>query len=403
MTRRVAVTGYGIISCIGNSRDEVHDALRRGHSGIDYFSERKELGFRSAIAGRLTDPGQAPLPPRRLRSLGETSRMAVHAATQALEQSALPEQLLKSERTAMIIGHCGVAHDVYRHCHDFKDKGLSLSGTSLQRVMGDTISANLSILLGTRGYTYTMTAACATGATAIGQAYHLIRHGLQDRALCGGFLESSWEYAMGLDATKGLSVREHEPTKASRPFDRDRDGFVASAGGSLLVLEDMDSALARGAVPRAELVGYSFASDAEDMTVPSGDGGARAIRQALDSAAVPPDEVDYVNAHATGTPLGDAVEAKVIAGIYGDRPLVSSTKSMTGHEGTAAGSNEAVYTLLMMEHGFIAPTINLDNLDPECEGIRVVAHESVETEVRVACSNSFGFGGVNACLVLRAS
>ncbi len=399
--RRVAITGYGIISCLGNTRDEVCDSLRSGRSGVAFLPERKQLGFRSALAGQLVDPGDPPVPRRTLRSMGETTRMAVHAANQALEHSGLPQEQLKSERTAMIIGHCGVTHDVYRHCYDFKDRGRSLAGTSLQRMMADTVSANLSILLGTRGYSYTVSAACATGGTAIGQAFQLIRRGLQDRALCGGFIESSWEYAAGLDATKAFSVREDEPSKASRPFDRDRDGLVPSAGGSLLVLEDMEGALARGATVLAELVGYSFASDAADMTAPSGGGGTRAVLQALECAAIPPEQVDYVNAHATGTPLGDAVEAKVIADIYGQGPFVSSTKSMTGHEGTAAGSNEAVYSLLMMEHGFIAPTINLDNLDPECAGIRVVAHEAVEADVRVASSNSFGFGGVNVCLVMR--
>jgi 3-oxoacyl-[acyl-carrier-protein] synthase-1 len=398
--RRVAITGYGILSCLGNSNDEVRTSLQEGRSGIAYLPERKEMGFRSALAGRMTDPGDPDVPRRTLRSMGEAPRMGMHAATQALAHSGLPEDQLKSERTAMIIGHGGVAHDVYRQCFDFKE-GLSLGGTALQRVMNDTVSANLSILLGTRGYSYTVSAACATGATAIGQAYHLIRHGLQDRALCGGFMENSWEYACQFDATKAFSVREDEPTKASRPFDRDRDGLVPSAGGSILVLEEMEAALARGATIRAELAGYSFGSDAADMTAPTGDGGARAIRQALEEASISPGEVDYVNAHATATLLGDVVEAKVIADVFGTRPYVSSTKSMTGHEGAAAGSNEAVYTLLMMEHGFVAPTLNLEHLDPECEGIRAVAGTAETADVRVATSNSFGFGGVNTCLVMR--
>jgi 3-oxoacyl-[acyl-carrier-protein] synthase-1 len=401
--RRVAITGYGITSCLGNTRGEVLDALREGRSGIAYFPERKAMGFRSALAGKMTPIGPLEtygVPRRAERAMGPAVRMAVHAAHQALAHSGLPPEALASERTAVVIGHGGVAQDVHQQIKAFHRSKATLPGTALQRAMNDTISANLSILLGARGVCHTVSAACATGAVAIGQAWLLLQRGLQDRALAGGFMEDSWEYACQFDALKALSVREDQPERASRPFDKARDGLVPSAGGSIVVLEDYEQALARGATIRAELLGYSFASDALDMTQPSGDGGRRAIVQSLAAAGVAPREVDYVNAHATSTQVGDVVEARILAEIFGEGPWVSSTKSSTGHEGAAAGSNELVYTLLMLEHGFAAPSINIDELDPECAGIRV-ARATVEAPLHTAASTSFGFGGVNTCLVVR--
>ncbi len=398
--RRVAITGYGIQSCLGLTREAVAESLKAGRSGIVLYPERRELGFRSALGARLPEPEELPFPRRTVRQMGPSPRIAAYAALQAIEHAGLPEELLKHDRTAMVIGHGGCMEDVYKQCDDFEN-GKTLPGSALQRVMCDTVSANLSILFGTRGYSYTVSAACATGAAAIGQAFQLIQWGLQDRALCGGAMENTWEFASHFDALKALSLREDEPERASRPFDRDRDGLVPSGGGSVLVLEEWDSAVARGATIHAELAGYCFASDAHDMTAPSGDGGRRAIEGALAPTGIAADQIDYINAHATATPVGDVVEARIIAELFGTGPAVSSTKSMTGHESGAAGSNELVYTLLMMEHGFRAPSINIDNLDPECAGIRVVQNEAEDGPVRVALSNSFGFGGVNTCLVLR--
>jgi 3-oxoacyl-[acyl-carrier-protein] synthase-1 len=334
-----------------------------------------------------------------LRQMGQGAQFAAHAAFQAIEHARLPEELLRHDRSAMIIGNAGTWQDVYRQCYDFHERKLALGGGSLARTMSDTVSANLSILLGTRGYSFSVSAACATGAVAIGHAAQLIRWGLQDRAICGGVMEDTWEFACQFDALRVFSRREDEPTKASRPFDKDRDGLVPAAGASILVLEELESARARGATVHAEILGYSFASDAFEMTTPSGDGGVRATRQALEDAGLPPEKVDYVNAHATSTPMGDLCEAGIIARVFGRRPYVSSTKSMTGHEGSAAGANEIVYTLLMMDHDFIAPSINIDALDERCD-INVVANEALETRVAVAASNAFGFGGVNTCLIL---
>ena len=399
--RRVAITGYGIISPLGNDRETVVRALREGRSGVELIEERRALGFRSALGGTIKDLQPPAVPKRALRQMGRGARIAVHAAQQAIEHAGLPEDRMTSDRLAVVMGQIGCFQDVYRQCSDFNVRKLRLGGTALQKVMNSTVSANLSVLLGTRGQCFTVSAACATGATAIGQASQLIRWGIQDVALCGGVHEDSWEYVCQFDALKAFSTREDDPTRASRPFDKNRDGLVPAAGGSVVVLEELEGARERGARIYAELVGYAFASDGEDMTNPSGDGGARAIKLALDEAQITPGQVDYINAHATATQIGDVVEARIISEIFGGQPHVSSTKSMTGHEQGAAGSNELVYTLMMMEHDFVAPTINLDDVDPECGGIRMAANEMVAKRIDIAISNAFGFGGVNTCLVAR--
>jgi 3-oxoacyl-[acyl-carrier-protein] synthase-1 len=391
----------GAITCLGNTRERIADSLRSGRSGIDYLAERKELGFRSALGGKLEDPGRPAIPKRNLRQMGQAGEMAVHASQQALDDAGLKPEDLKNDRTAVIVGCGGIFQDIYRQCHQFRDEGLKLGGTSLQRVMADSVSANLTVLYGTRGYSYSVSAACATGALAIGNAFQLLRWGIQDLALCGGVHEDSWEYFCQFDALKAFSMREDEPTRASRPFDKDRDGLVPSAGGSILILEDLERARARGAKVYAELIGYAFTSDGHDMTVPSGEGNVRCMRNALEDAGITAGDVTYINAHATSTPLGDKVEAQGIAEVFGTNSYVSSTKSMTGHEQGAAGSNETVYTALMIEHGFIAPTINLDEVDPDCAGIKIVGNEALEQPIEIAASNSFGFGGVNTCLLLK--
>ena len=399
--RRVVVTGIGIISCLGNNQRDVLAALQAGRSGIGLSPERKALGFRSSLAGRITGVDPPDVPKRNLRQMGPGTCFGVHAVRQALEDAGWEPTRIQSDRTAVIIGNAGNSQDTYRQCHMFRDEGLKLGGTALQKVMADTTSANLSVLLGTRGYTLTVSAACATGAAAIGLAFQLIRGGLQDRAIAGGVQEDTWEAFCHFDALKAFSVREDEPTKASRPFDRHRDGLVPSAGSGLLILEELEEARRRGAKIYAELIGYAFASDGSDMTIPSGEGSLRCLRQTLQDAGIRPDEVDYINAHATSTPVGDVSEARAIAEVFGKRPYVSSTKSMTGHELATCGSSEVIYTLLMMRDRFVAPNINLDELDPQCEGINLVANHAIEARIDVAASNAFGFGGVNTCLVLR--
>jgi 3-oxoacyl-[acyl-carrier-protein] synthase-1 len=255
--------------------------------------------------------------------------------------------------------------------------------------------------LGIRGPSFTVTAACATGAVAIGLGSQLIGIGAQDLVISGGVQEDTWESICHFDALQAFSLREDDPAKASRPFDKGRDGLVPSGGCGLVVLEELEHARRRGARIYAELIGYAFTSDGSDMTIPSGEGSVRCMEAALRQAGLAPDGVDYINAHATSTPVGDVAEAHAIAKIFGTGPFVSSTKSMTGHELAAAGSSEVVYTLLMMEHQFIAPNINVEELDPECAGINLVANQPLQARLDVAASNSFGFGGVNTCILLR--
>ncbi len=400
MTRRVAITGYGILSCLGNTREDVAASLRAGRSGIQLVAERRELGFNSALAGMAPEIDPPELPRRVLRQTGQSALVGTHAAFQALEHSGLQKELLESERTGVVIGHSLCGHQQYKVGRQIDEK-LSIPGSAAQKGMIDAVSAHLSILLGLRGFSFTVSASCATGALAIGQAYHLIQWGLQDRILCGGVTENSWEAACHFDALNISSGREDAPAQASRPFDRDRDGLVLSSGGSVLVLEELESARARGATIHAELIGYAFTSQTSAPTLPSGAGGARAMANALADAGLDPGQVDYVNAHASATRDGDVLEARALAELFGERPYVSSTKSMTGHEAGAAGSNELVYTLLMMAEGFVAPSINLDDLDPDCAGIKLAANEAVETPISVALSNSFAFGGLSACLVVR--
>jgi 3-oxoacyl-[acyl-carrier-protein] synthase I len=399
--RRVAIVGMGIVSAIGNNLKDVLTSLQRGRSGIELIPERKELGFRSALGGRVKDLADPDVPKRNLRQMGRGSQLAVHAAQQALEDAGVEPRALQSGRVGVVMGNVGNAQDIYRQCRMFYDKSMKLGGTAMQRAMTDSVSANLSVLLGTQGYALTLSAACATGAATVGFASQLIRGGLQDLCICGGTQEDGWEGVCHFDALQAFSRREDEPTKASRPFDKYRDGLVPSAGAGVVILEELEHARRRGARIYAELLGFAMNSDGFDMTIPSGEGSRRCMELALADAGIAPEQVDYVNAHASSTPLGDVAEAQAIATVFGKNPLVSSTKSMTGHELGAAGSNELVYCLLMMQHNFIAPNINVEEIDPQCAGINVVANEARETPIDIAVSNSFGFGGVNTCIVLK--
>jgi 3-oxoacyl-[acyl-carrier-protein] synthase-1 len=399
--RRIVVTGIGIVSCLGYHPQTVVDALQKGCSGIEFIPERRRLGFRSSLGGRIKDLPPPTVPKRNLRQMGSGSYLAVHATMQALEDAGLDPAQIQHERAGIIIGNVGNMQDIYRQCRMVQDKNQKLGATAYQRVMGCSVSANLSVLLGTQGYSLTLAAACATGAAAIGHAAQLIQGGLQDLCICGGVQEDTWESVCHCDALQALSIREGEPSRASRPFDRHRDGLVPSSGCGIVILEELEQAHRRSARIYAELVGYAFGSDGYDMTIPSGHGIVRCAEQALQQARIAPEQVDYVNAHATSTRLGDPIEAQAIIKVFGGKPFVSSTKSMTGHELGAAGSNELIYTLLMMEHNFIAPNINIEEIDPQCAGINLVANQAIDRRIDIAASNSLGFGGVNTCTILR--
>jgi 3-oxoacyl-[acyl-carrier-protein] synthase-1 len=391
----------GIVSAIGNNTQEVLASLQQGHSGVEFIPERKALGFRSALGGRIKNLVALDIPKRNLRQMGRGSQLAVHAAQQALQDAGIEPQALRSARVGVVMGNVGNAEDIYRQCRMFYDKSMKLGGTAMQRAMTDSVSANLSVLLGTQGYALTLSAACATGAATIGLSSQLIRGGLQDVCICGGTQEDGWEGVCHFDALQAFSMREDEPTKASRPFDKYRDGLVPSAGAGAVILEELEHARHRGARIYAELLGFAMNSDGYDMTIPSGEGSQRCMRLALEESGITPKQVNYVNAHASSTSVGDAAEAQAIATVFGQGPLVSSTKSMTGHELGAAGSNELIYCLLMMQHNFIAPNINVEEIDPRCLGINLVANQAREARIDVAVSNSFGFGGVNTCIILK--
>jgi len=391
----------GIISCLGHNLETVAEMLRNGRSGAKLIPERKELGFRSALAAPVTDFPMPDLDKGFERQLSRNGRMAVACALMSIADAGIAQQELSGERTGVIVGNAGNMEDIFQLIHKKYTTRRSLTALAMARTMTSTVSANLSVLFQLRGQCMTIGTACSSGATAIGEAAQLIRLGKQDRMLAGGVQEGTWEFDILFDALRVFSMREESPQEASRPFDKDRDGLVPAGGCGLLVLEDYERAVKRGARIRAELLGYGINADGYTMTTPSGEGAVRCMKLALADAGLLPERIEYINAHATSTPLGDAAEAQGIAAVFGDRPYVSSTKSMTGHEIGAGGATEVIYTLLMMERSFVAPSINITQIDEDCQGIRIVANEAIERELNITLSNSSGFGGVNSSLILK--
>ncbi len=402
---RVVVTGIGLVSSLGQSLEDVTASLREGRSGIVRSPEREGLGFRSPLTGRIEgfDP-RAHLSRRERRSMGEPSQYAAVAALRALDDAALERSALAHFGAGVIIGNdsvCGAAveaTDGTRAAASTRKLGSAM----VVKCMNSSPNINLSVLLGTRGACWTVAAACASGAQALGQAWGLISSGQQDVVVCGGTQELNWHSMAAFDALGTFSTYDGEPQGASRPFSHDRDGLVPSGGAAVMVLESEAHAHARRARVRAELVSYAFSSDGYHVTSPSGKGAAWCIRRALEQAGIGTSEVEYVNAHAASTPVGDRVEAGVLGEVFGDNgPPVSSTKSLTGHECWMAGASEVAYSLLMSAGGFIAPNANFAGPDEGFEGVDIV-RETRDTTPRLILSNSFGFGGTNACIVLRA-
>jgi 3-oxoacyl-[acyl-carrier-protein] synthase-1 len=401
---RVVITGLGLISCLGRDRGEITDALRRGIPGLVRDPRRMELGFQSPITGALRD-----FDPRRWvsrkerRAMGEPALYAACASLEALEHAGLTRDALKGPDYGVIFGNdstCGAAYE-------YGTKTLAEGGTrglgasAVVECMNSSPNINLSVLLGTQGACWTVSAACASGAHAIGQAWSLIATGQQQAVVCGGTQELHWAGMAGFDALGTFSTWDADPAQAVRPFSADRMGLAPSGGGAALVVESLSHAQARGAPILAELLAYSFSSDGSHVTTPSGAGAARCIRQALRIAGVGPDEIEYINAHAAGTPVGDRVEAEAILEVFGAAcPPVSSTKALTGHECWMAGASELAYTLLMCHGGFLAPNLNYSAPDPGCEALDVIT-ATRHQRARLVLSNSFGFGGTNAALVLR--
>jgi len=402
--RRVVVTGMGIWSCLGMNLEEVKQSLYEGRSGIGIEQERITYGYQSALTGIVQKPELKKLLHRRLRAgLSEEAEYAFMAARECFEQAGVDEEFLLNNEIGVIFGNDSSAKPVIEAANIMAEKHDSeLLGSGLIfQSMNSTVNMNLSTIFHLRGVNFTISSACASGSHSIGIGYLLIKQGLQDRVLVGGAQETNFYSMATFDALGAFSKRMDEPTKASRPFDRDRDGLIPSGGAAALLLEDYDSAVARGANIIAEVTGYGFSSNGGGISQPSDDGSVLAMNRALADAGVTVDDIDYVNAHATSTPQGDQFEAIALNRMFnGKRALISSTKGMTGHECWMAGASEAVYSILMMKNSFVAPNINFENPDEYSAPLNL-ATKTVDMEINTVLSNSFGFGGTNSALVLK--
>ena len=402
--RRVVVTGMGIVSCIGNDADTVADNLKAGRSGITFDPKMAELGFRSQVSGRPEDTSDAAkelIGKRSLRFMGDVAQWSALSMLQAIEDSGLGEADISNPRTGIIAGSGGPSTiEQVRAADVLREKGAPkrIGPFSVPKVMSSTVSATLSTHFQIKGVNYSISSACTTSLHCIGAAAEQIQWGKQDIVFAGGGEESHWPLSSLFDAMGAMSSSFNDtPEAASRAFDVDRDGFVIGNGAGMLVLEEYERAKARGATIYAEITGYGATSDGYDMVAPSGEGARRAMQLALADAGL--STVDYINPHATSTPVGDVAEAAAVHEVFGDaQPMVSATKSMTGHSLGGAGVQEAIYSLLMMKHGFVAPSLNIVTRDPEIAPIDIV-EETREADISHAMSNSFGFGGTNGSVI----
>ncbi|MBK6345957.1 MAG: beta-ketoacyl-[acyl-carrier-protein] synthase family protein [Bacteroidales bacterium] len=400
---RVVITGMGIYSTIGKNLAEVRDSLYYGRSGIGIDPRRKEFGFRSCLTGVIERPNLKNDLPRRMRvGLAEQGEYSYVATMEALKNAGIDMDFLEKNEVGILYGNDSSSIPVIESIdliREKRDTTLIGSGAIFQS-MNSTITMNLSVILKLRGINFTISGACASSSHAIGMAYLLIKQGLQDIIICGGGQEINAESMGSFDGLSAFSTREDAPTKASRPFDRDRDGLVPSGGAATVILESYESAKRRGARILAEVNGYGFSSNGDHISVPNVDGPVRSLKRCLDDAGLKACDIDYINAHATATPIGDMNEAKAIDLIFGEcRPLVSSTKSMTGHEMWMGGASEVIYSMIMMENSFVAPNINFENPD-EFTGKLNIADKTIEKKIEVFLSNSFGFGGTNSTLII---
>jgi len=397
--RRVVVTGFGITSCLGNDAASVSESLRAGRAGIRHMPEYAELGLRSQVAGVPDIDLEANIDRKQKRFMGDAAAYAAVAMRDAMLDAGLSEEATSSPRVGLIVGSGGASAEWQIATADLmREKGVRKVGPYMvPRTMCSTVSAALATAFKIKGVSYSLSAACATSAHCIGAAADMIRHGVQDIVFAGGGEEEHWGMTCQFDAMGALSTHFNEtPQSASRPYDVDRDGFVIAGGGGMLVLEDYEHALARGARVHAELLGYGVTSDGADMVAPSGEGAVRCMQMAMAGIDTP---IDYLNTHGTSTPLGDVTELAAVRAVFGDAvPPLSSTKALSGHSLGAASVHEAIYCLLMLQGGFIAGSANIANLDPRCEGFPIV-RESRDADLRTVMSNSFGFGGTNAALV----
>lgn len=401
--RRVVITGMGIYSCLGKNLEEVKDSLYQGKSGIIYDPERKEFGYRSALTGFVESPDLKKDLNRRQRiSMGEESEYAFVATQEALKNAGITEEFFDDNIVGLLYGNDSVSKSVWESieiARQKKDTTLVGSG-AIFKSMNSTVTMNLSTIYKIKGINMTISAACASGSHSIGLGFMMIKQGLQDIVICGGAQETNL-YSMGsFDGLGVFSVREDEPTKASRPFDKNRDGLVPGGGAGTIILEEYESAVKRGAPILGEIISYGFSSNGDHISTPNVDGPMRAMQMAMDLGNMRPEDIHYINAHATSTPIGDANEAKAIDQLFGHDAYVSSTKSMTGHECWMAGTSEVIYSMLMMQHDFIAPNINLEEEDDAAKNLNLVKN-TLNQNFDVFLSNSFGFGGTNSALIVK--
>jgi len=403
MEHRVVITGMGIYSTIGKNIDEVKESLYQGKSGIGIDPQRKEMGFRSSLTGIIERPILKGILSRRQRiGLPEQGEYAYVSTMEALENAKIDQDFLNKNEVGILFGNDSSAVPVIEaidRVREKKDTMLIGSGSIFQS-MNSTVSMNLSVILKLRGINFTVSGACASGSHAIGMGFLLIKQGLQDVVVCGGAQEVN-AYSMGsFDGLSAFSINETDPTKASRPFDKDRDGLIPSGGAATVIIESYESAIKRGAPILGEILSYGFSSNGDHISVPNVEGPAKSLEKAIKLANLNTSDIDYINAHATATPVGDSNEAQAIYKLFGNKTPISSTKSMTGHEMWMGGASEVIYSMLMAQNNFIAPNINFVNPDEHSAKINII-NETKEHKINTFLSNSFGFGGTNSSLIIK--
>lgn len=401
---RVVITGMGIYSCIGKNLEEVKNSLYHGLSGIGIDAKRKEMGYRSALTGILSLPDLKGKVDRRNRvCLAEQGHYAYVSTVEALANAKIDAAYLAENEVGILYGNDSTARAVIEGVDIMREKkNTTLIGSgNVFQSMNSTVSMTLSVIFNLRGINFTIAGACASGSHSIGMAYLLVKNGLQDCVVCGGAQEVN-EYSVGsFDGLSAFSTREDVPHKASRPFDKNRDGLVPSGGAATLIVESYESAVKRGATILAEVVGYGFSSNGDHISVPNVDGPRRSLKMAIKDAGVNVEQIGYVNAHATSTPIGDFNEATAINDVFGEhKPYVTSTKSLTGHEMWMAGASEVIYSTIMMNNNFISPNLNLEQKDEASEKLNI-PNQRVDTTFDLFLSNSFGFGGTNSTLIIK--
>jgi len=400
--RRVVVTGMGLVSCLGNDKQTVTESLREGRSGITFNEDFKAIGLRSHVSGSVDIDLKEHIDRKHLRFMGDAASYAYVAMQKAIEDAGLSEEQVSNTRTGLIAGSGGASSaNIVLSADKLRERGVRRLGPYIvPKTMSSTVSACLSTHFGIKGLNYSVTSACATSTHCIGSAMEQIQWGKQDRIFAGGGEENHWSLAMMFDGMGALSTHyNNDPGTASRAYDAERDGFVIAGGGGMLVLEELEYAKARGARIYAEVVGYGATSDGDNMVAPSGEGAVRCMQQAIATVDTP---IDYVNTHGTSTPVGDIAELDAMREVFGGAtPPFSSSKSLCGHSLGAAGVQEAIHCLLMMESDFMAGSVNISTLDPKAEGLNVLMETREDAGVNTVMSNNFGFGGTNACVVFR--